>query len=62
MAPKRQIEGGQLRAFWLGERQWRALLAFGRRHGILDARGQVNRSRAIRALLDVVAEHEGIPG
>jgi hypothetical protein len=54
MAPRRQIDGGRLRAFWLGARHWRALLAFQERHGL------ANHSAALRAVLDLVAETEGV--
>ncbi len=54
MAPKRQVDGGKVRAFYIAARQWRALLAFQQNHG------HPNRSAALRALLDMVADSEGV--
>lgn len=53
--PKQKIVGGATSAFYLGVRHRAALKLFRERHG------HENNPAAMRALLDVVAESEGVP-
>ena len=55
VARNREIAGGRVVSFYLGDLHVRALELFGRRHG------HRSRAGALRAVLEVVAEAEAGP-